>query len=46
MKKMEGKKNRMIVRNLLTHTDFSDEQIARLAEVSKEYVEKLRKSAK
>ncbi len=46
MKKMEEKKNRQIVRNLLAHTEFSDEQIAKLAEVSKEYVEKLRKSLK
>ncbi len=40
------KKSRKIVRNLLKHTDFSDEQIAKLAEVSKEYVAKLRKSLK
>jgi hypothetical protein len=46
MKKMEEKKNRLIVRNLLIHTEFSDEQIAKLAEVSEEYVAKLRKSLK
>lgn len=40
------KKGRKVVLNLLANTDFSDEQIARLAEVSKEYVEKLRKSLK
>lgn len=40
------KKGRKVVLNLLANTDFSDEKIARLAEVSKEYVEKLRKSLK
>ncbi|MGV8094281.1 MAG: hypothetical protein AB2L24_20675 [Mangrovibacterium sp.] len=40
------KKSRKIVLNLLTHTDFSDEQIAKLTEVSKEYVQKLRRSLK
>jgi len=40
------KNRRKIVTNLLGHTDFSDEQIAKLAEVSEEYVAKLRKSLK
>ncbi|MGV8094276.1 MAG: hypothetical protein AB2L24_20650 [Mangrovibacterium sp.] len=40
------KNRRKIIRNLMTHTDFSDEQIAKLADVSKEYVQKLRRSLK
>ncbi len=46
LKREKQRRDREIVLNLLNHTDFSDEQIAKLAEVSKEYVVKLRKSLK
>jgi molybdenum cofactor biosynthesis enzyme MoaA len=46
MEQMKKEDHRKFTLNLLTHTDFSDEQIAKLAEVSKEYVAKLRKSLK
>jgi len=46
VKQEKQRRDRRIVLNLLDHTDFSDEQIAKLAEVSEEYVAKLRKSLK
>ncbi len=46
VKQEKQRRDRKIVLNLLDHTDFSDEQIAKLAEVSEEYVAKLRKSLK
>ena len=45
-KRGEEKKSRAVVENLISELGLSDEQAARLAEVSVEYVAKIRASLK
>jgi hypothetical protein len=40
----DERKSTLVVKNLLTHTDFPVERIARMAEVSLEFVQKIKES--